>query len=43
MEFVEIVDKRIDNAEYSSLFIVLNFFLGPRYGKGPTGVIIKKP
>lgn len=43
MEFIEIVDKKIENVEYSSLFIVLNFFVGPRYSKGSKGVIIKKP
>ncbi len=42
-EFVQTVDKRLQDKEYSSLFIVLNFFLSPRYTKTHSSCVIKKP
>jgi len=44
MEFVSEVDRKAEDKEYSSLFIVLGFFVCPKYGKGANqSTVMKKP
>lgn len=44
MEFVSEVDKKVEDKEFSSLFIVLGFFLCPKYAKGANqSTVMKKP